>query len=426
MQNYNKLDVAAKLFPSVSNKSNTSVFRISVVLKEEVDPRILQLAVNMIYERFSSFFMRLRRGFFWNYFDRNHLHFTVQHENKSPCNGLLSFENKGYIVKVLYHKNRISVEAFHSIADGSGVIEFVKSLVYYYITIKHGDFDPQGKILLFDEKVINDKDSFIEHFGDLKKAKKQFKNKTESCFKIKGKKYKKRGNSVITGVVDISDLKKYCKQNGCSITAYLVAEIIFAIYNQKQKNTYNNKPVVVAVPVNLRQHFKSTTLKNFFGIVDISCKLTDDTDFLQLLNSVSCQLKSANDPEYLETITKKHVKISKNILSRYTPLALKNVVIPIGFNIMNDAKKTISLSNIGTLSFPDGIKPFIKHTEVFAYPTVKRPISCTVCSFEQKLSINFIKSITDKTVIQHFFTSIANKTGACVSVYSNMWGEQNE
>ncbi len=433
MENYNKLDVAAKLFPSVTGRNNSSVFRMSVLLTEKVDARLLQLSVNMIYERFSLFFLNLRRGVFWNYFDKNHVHFTVEEERKSPCSTIVSTESKGYIIKILYHANRISVEAFHSIADGSSVAELLKSLVYYYLCLKYGEFDAQGKVLLFDEESKNDEDSFEKHFGRLKgkakkseKVKKTPQPKEENAFRIKGKPFRRKGLSVVSAVFCADEVKKYCKSSGCSITALLAANLIMAIYERSQKASSDKRAIVVAVPVNLRKMFSSQTLKNFFGVVNVGCKLDESVTFEQLLLSVSEQMKSASDQSYLEEMSRKNVEMSGNLFSRHTPLVLKNMVVSIGFNYMGELKKTMALSNVGVVGFPDGARKYIRHMEFLLYSTPKSPINCSVCTFGDKMCISFTSSVVSVGIIKEFVTSLCEKTDTDAQVYSNMWGEEYE
>lgn len=426
MKNFNKLDTAAKVFPSISNKDNSSVFRVSVVLKEEVDEHVLQLALNMIYKRYDTFFLRLRRGVFWEYFDTNYYHCMVEKETDTPCARIIKHENNGYGIKVLYYKSRISVEAFHSITDGSGIIEFLKSLVYYYVCIKYGQINSQSKVLLFDEVTKNDKDSFNEHFNGLAKPKREKFKLSKTPLQISGKKHFKGGHSVVTGTVLVSEIKKYCKENNCTITAFLIANMIFSIYKEKQKRAKNDKAIVVAVPVNLRKIFESNTLKNFFAVVKIGYVVNKETEFTEVLKSVTTQLTQNTAQANLQKTSQQNLQFSNNVFSKHTPLILKNIIIPIGFNYMGDLKKTITLSNVGVMDFPDDMKKYIETTEVLSYPTKKTPINCTICSFDDKLSINFIRSIKDASIIKSFFKGIILHTGAQVSVYSNMWGEENE
>ena len=59
-----RLDNAAKLYPAVRTKNWSNVFRLSVTLKEIIDPVILQSALEITIKRFPSVAMRLRHGFF--------------------------------------------------------------------------------------------------------------------------------------------------------------------------------------------------------------------------------------------------------------------------------------------------------------------------------------------------------------------------
>lgn len=426
LKNYNRLDAAAKLFPSVTSKNNSSVFRVSVVMREEVDPKTLQLAVNIIYERFSMFFLRLRRGVFWNYFDTNYSHFRVEAEGASPCSSIFANENNGHIIKVLYHKNRISVETFHAVTDGTGVLEFMKSLVYYYLCIKHGQIDAQNKVMLFNDISKIDEDSFSEHFGKTCQMKREKTPKSPQAFRISGKKFRRGGHSVVTGIVSVEELKTACKQYSCTITALLIATAIFAIYEQKQSKIGCNKPIVVAVPVNLRKLFASNTLKNFFGVVNVGYTMSADTSFSELVEAVSEILGAETKQKQLKIASEEKLSLSKNIFSRHIPLVVKNMVMPIGFNFMAELKKTISISNVSQIDMPDGVKPHIEQMEILFYPTKKSPINCAVCSFEDRLSINFTRSIRDASVVRAFFTTLAEHTGVSVAVYSNMWGDSNE
>ena len=67
---WQKLDNTAKIFPVIASENLTNVYRISVILKEEVQPEILEEALLEILPWFQTFDVRLRRGFFWYYFEK--------------------------------------------------------------------------------------------------------------------------------------------------------------------------------------------------------------------------------------------------------------------------------------------------------------------------------------------------------------------
>ena len=66
---WRKLDNAAKLYSAASNKKDTRVFRFYCELKEEVNPDVLQEALNQTIETFPTFLMVLRKGLFWHYLE---------------------------------------------------------------------------------------------------------------------------------------------------------------------------------------------------------------------------------------------------------------------------------------------------------------------------------------------------------------------
>lgn len=68
---WRRLDNSAKIFPISAGKKYSTVFRLSVVLKEKVNPKILEEAVNIALEQYKSFRVRMKTGFFWYYLEYN-------------------------------------------------------------------------------------------------------------------------------------------------------------------------------------------------------------------------------------------------------------------------------------------------------------------------------------------------------------------
>ena len=68
---WDKLDNTANLFPVIAGEDMTNVYRISVTLKEEINPQKLKEALDIILPKFGGFNVRLRQGVFWYYFEEN-------------------------------------------------------------------------------------------------------------------------------------------------------------------------------------------------------------------------------------------------------------------------------------------------------------------------------------------------------------------
>ncbi|MFR8117302.1 MAG: MFS transporter, partial [Clostridia bacterium] len=82
---WRRLDNSAKIFPIISNKRFSSVFRLSVVLKEEIKPDLLKQAVENTIARYDSFKVKLKKGFFWYYFEFNPKDIIIEEEKTYPC-----------------------------------------------------------------------------------------------------------------------------------------------------------------------------------------------------------------------------------------------------------------------------------------------------------------------------------------------------
>ena len=68
---WRRLDNSAKIFPISAGKKYSTVFRLSVVLKENVNPRVLEKALQNALETYQSFKVRMKAGLFWYYLEHN-------------------------------------------------------------------------------------------------------------------------------------------------------------------------------------------------------------------------------------------------------------------------------------------------------------------------------------------------------------------
>ena len=97
-----QLDNAAKIIPSTARGGNTRVFRITCELKEEVDPQILQNALDQTIIDFPHFNCVLRKGLFWYYLDARNLQAKVMQIIFRPAvRFILREERIYYIVSII-------------------------------------------------------------------------------------------------------------------------------------------------------------------------------------------------------------------------------------------------------------------------------------------------------------------------------------
>ena len=66
-----EIDHSAKFYPIMSTKKAQSLFRISAIMKEDVDKEALQIALNDVLPRFEAYKVRLKKGYAWHFFEPN-------------------------------------------------------------------------------------------------------------------------------------------------------------------------------------------------------------------------------------------------------------------------------------------------------------------------------------------------------------------
>ncbi len=417
---WNKLDNAAKIFPANSKKSDTKVFRFSCELYDIVDQQVLQRALDITLEAFPLYMSVIKSGLFWYYFEKSRFKSVVTEENLPPCTTLYDKNNKTLLFRVMYYKKRIIFEAYHALADGAGALQFFKTLVFHYITIKY-EYVLRGKKPVIDieaSKTQKLDDSFQRYYKDEKNHTK--KENIKAC-KIKGSKIPEYRFSVIEGVIPIDKILPKVKEYKASLTIFLAAVLMCAI-NEEIPVRLKRKPVILNIPVNLRNYYSSQTARNFFGVISVDYDFSKGSDDLQeVIEVLKKKFKEKLTPEVLARRINKLAILENNYMVRIIPLKIKNLILQIAYAIANKSY-TSSLSNVGVINMPEDVKPFIHSFDVFV-STDK--IQACMCSFENVLRISFTSAFVSTEIQRRFFKTLTD-IGIPVTIESNIVDENRE
>lgn len=117
--NWLKLDNAGKIFPATSGRRDSGVFRFSCELTEPVQPAPLQRALEKTLLRFPHFLCVLRSGLFWYYLEPTDTAPECHIENTRVCSQLFYRNKRSLLFDVSYYHNRINLETYHVLADGT-------------------------------------------------------------------------------------------------------------------------------------------------------------------------------------------------------------------------------------------------------------------------------------------------------------------
>ena len=210
---WRKLDNSAKIFPISTGKKYSTVFRLSVILKEKVNKEILEQALKETLETYKSFKVRMKKGFFWNYLEDNPKSPIVEEEKDYPCKYIDPKTNNNYLFKVTYFEQKINIDIFHSLTDGNSGTTFFKEIIYNYLDLAHKkEFENEERGI---RKIEYDtEDSYIKNYD--KKAKSNASGK--KAYILRGPKIKLGAISAIHEIISLEELKQVCKKNNVTIT----------------------------------------------------------------------------------------------------------------------------------------------------------------------------------------------------------------
>ena len=412
---WERLDNTAHLFPVIAGENMSNVYRISVTLSELVEPELLQAALDIVLPKFDGFNLRLRQGIFWYYFEENNKPAPrVREEHTFPCRFIHQNKNQSYMFRVTYYKYRINLEVFHVLTDGMGGINFLKELTYQYLRLAHPELKEKVGDSLDSGTSLNREDSFLKNYK--KSSAKGY--QTKKAYLLKGERLPAGEFGVMHGYMPVEDLKKVCRSYGVTINEYLVSVYVWSVYTEYMHGMASDKPIRVAVPVNLRPFFDSITTKNFFVMVSAEFHPVKDVyTFEEVLREVSESLRSQINREHLEKVFSYNVSNEKLLIARAVPLFLKNMAMRHVYR-SSALANTTTITNIGNISVAEEYRPYVEQFHSFLAMSKGQHLKGNICSYGGTLVFSFSYDLADPSVQRGFFRKVASD-GIPVEVESN-------
>lgn len=410
--NWHRLDNSANVFPLISHKTFSNVYRLAVQLNEDVYPELLQKALDVTLPQFGNFNFRIRRGFFWYYFETTDERALVQEESLRPCFYLETRSRHHHLFRVVYYKRRISLEAFHAIADGTGALNFLKTLIMNYLKLRACEtVDYNAPRIKVNTEL---EDSYKKHYKRVPLED----TKISKAYRLRGKLLPVNTMGVIHGYLNLPELSAYAKSKGVTLTEYVTTVYLWSLYKDAITRGKSKRPVHLSVPVNLRKFFESTTNMNFFGHITIEALTTDhDLSFDDLLMSVRKQFKDQVTEENMQRYISKNVGTRNNILARAIPLPIKNIAVRI-IHIKSIQSYTSTLSNVGKFEIDAPYSSKVSHLELLVNTSRMDPIKCGVCAYGDKFIVTLTSQLEDTSIQKTFFKKLA-EDGLHVAIESN-------
>lgn len=354
-----RLDNAAKIYPAARRRNWVNFFRMSATLTEPVDVPVLQSALDVTVRRFPSIAVRLRRGLFWYYLEEVSKAPRIQTEKSCPLTHVPFRDVRQCAFRVIVYHNRIAVEFFHAVTDGSGAMTFLKTLLAEYLTQKHGVTIPAGEGVLGRLEAPGEdelEDSFLKYAGEIRASRRE-----NTAYHLSGTPEPDGFLDLTTLMLDSGKAVEAAHSFGVSVTEFLCAAMLKAVLNlqaEKVPHRRFRKPVKILVPVNLRGLFPSRTLRNFalFVTPEVDSRLGDYT-FPELCGIVHHRMGTESTAKQMSAKIATNVSSEQVLLLKIMPLFIKNLAMKAAFDAVGERKSCLCLSNLGNVRLPESMRP---------------------------------------------------------------------
>ena len=414
-----KLDLSAIVYPTLQRKDFSSVYRLSVVLKEPINPDILQQAVDIALKRFPTYKTAIRKGLFWRYLESNHRPGPfVQKDIRNFCMPMPFKANNRYLLRIYYHDCRIALEAHHSLGDGSGGMYVLQTITAVYLRLLGHEIS--NGYFVMDVNEAPDPEELEDAYMRYANAKVCPPRPGEKTYRVRGTKEPFYTFNVIDGILSVKEVMEVAKRYHVTMTEYLNAVLLYALL-QKQESEWHLRlrPVKIAMPVNLRRFFPSKTLRNFITMVypSIDPRLGEYT-FEEIVTQVHNYMRYYINEKFLRGDITTNANTQRNPFIRIVPLFLKDFVVRQFYTRVQDRNSSAGLTNMGPMKLPEDMKPFVDRFDVYMGQPFSSRTNCAIISFEDILTINFASSIMESDVERFFFRKLV-QDGIHVTIESN-------
>lgn len=376
----------------------------------------------MTLPRFPVFKVAMRTGVFWRYLEPNHRPGPfVRPDIVNPCMPMHFKANNRYLIRVYYYHKRISVEMFHSLADGFGALCLLKTLVAVYLRLLGHEIPNTHGILDINEEPDPEEleDAYLRYASaKVKPARSQ-----GGSYSVRGTPEPFYTLNIISGIMSANEVYKVAKGYGASVTEYLNAVLLYALM-QKQKDDmpFRERPVKVAMPVNLRQFFPSNTLRNFINMVypGIDPRM-GEYSFEDIVVQVHHYMRYYINPKFMNADMTTNTSTQQHPLIRVVPLFLKEFVVREFYKHVQDRQSSAGLTNLGIIPVPPEMEQFVDRIEGIMGQPFSGRTNCAIMSYKGQLVINFASSIKEPDIERYFFRKLV-QDGVHVKIESNRKG----
>ncbi|MGN0463480.1 MAG: hypothetical protein ACI4GA_02105 [Acutalibacteraceae bacterium] len=412
-----KIDNASTLYAAARYKDWCRTYRSAIILDREVDKDILQQALADTAKRFPSFCVTLRDGLFWSYFERTDAVPIVHTEEKYPYRPIQLDGTDQPCFRVLCYKNRIAIEVFHSLTDGTGTGVFLATLTRRYLELCGEQIPDSEKVFNVNDEPLDSetRDSYYDYYDPSVSAK----NPKKADVYLNENNKIKNYSRIVHGLFTVDNIHSVAKKYNLTITEYLTAVLIYT-FNCCEKKPIN-KPISISIPIDLRRRFESKTVRNFVYMTDVSFnpKGRKDVSFNEICDEIRGKLAQKASNDNLRACISANVSAASNKIIRPIPYPIKKAFLKRTYKNVQESY-TAFISNGGEMVLPPEMAKHVLRAEGVLADNPYVHFGCAAVSINGLFNLTFSSDNADTEKQKFFFRFLAND-GVNVRIESNVY-----
>lgn len=382
------LDDAAKIYPLSMKHGQMAVFRLSARMDGPVVPELLQIALAFTIKRFPSFATTVKKGFFWHYLDTTRRRYAVEPETEAPCRPLPISQSGSQSFRVLYYGDRISVEYFHSLTDGTGGMVFLKTLLAVYLRLL-GVWVPEGEGI-WDVNGTPEPGETANEFPKAAAAGKASGFTGKAAVQMSGRVSHTKPCRVLHFKLDAAQLAAAAREKGVTVTAYVLGLLFLA---GKYATEERDGDLHIQVPVNMRKFYPSDTVRNFSLYCGVRLPLGGITELDDILPEISRQLQEKGSKAAMGEMLNATARLVGSV--RYVPLFIKVPVAGVIYGFLGDKLFSNTLSNLGVVTLPPEMAEHVRSLEFVLGTLLTNRVGCTLVTLGNTATLTVCKLTAD-------------------------------
>lgn len=385
-------DCASSMFVLGRDERRNYLIRLSVTLQEDVDPGILQEALDEAVRKYPYFFIRFtimdNRFFAWPV--RNE---AVVHRKGSTSILAREHTTGRCEAQAAWSGRTIFFEYFHGVSDGMGGLIFLLYLTAVYLSRRYGD-----EKILESVPVIPMKEQIRDGYKSCARGFHTSGDKSRA-WHIKGT----DGSQKITSYeMSASAVREKAKQYSVSVTDYLAALLFRALYELQQETGDVKKKIRLSVPVNLRTRFSIRTTRNCtLNVYPQISPGTDSMDMASVCKTVRKYMQEALRTERLAGRCAASDLAGSSAPVKMLPVKFKKWIVQNALDLPHTGS-TITFSNMGAVSVPEHLQEYITDLDVIFTAKPESPYSCSAVTLGDRLKITFLRTIREPLLERQF------------------------